>query len=59
MLAAVLHVPLPVDDPSKDLGAADVDADDAFFVQSARLPYWLGQYYDWPLSPIVSNVRAR
>ena len=41
MLASLLHVPFPVDDPRKDLGAAEVEADDAFFVQTARLPYWL------------------
>src|SRR5436309_8248533 len=43
MLAALLHVPVPVDDPREDLRAAEVEADDAFFVQTARLPYWLAK----------------
>jgi hypothetical protein len=29
------------DDAGEDLRAAEVDADDAFPVQTARLPYWL------------------
>ena len=53
MLAALLHVPVPVDDPRKDLGAAEVEADDAFFVQTARLPYWLDA--DRKRSPTAST----
>src|ERR1700694_4225058 len=41
MLPAPLHVPFRVNDPCQDLGAAEVDADDTFFAQTARLPYWL------------------
>src|SRR5438309_6615679 len=41
MLASPVDAALPVDDPRQDLGAAEVDADDAFPVQTARLPYWL------------------
>src|SRR4051794_5962285 len=41
VLAPALHVPVPVDDPREDLRSAEVDADDALSVQTARLPYWL------------------
>src|SRR5262249_56714158 len=37
----VLDMPLEADDPGEDLRPAEVDADDAFSVQTARLPYWL------------------
>ena len=41
VLPALLDVSAGVDDPGQDLGAAEVDADDTFSVQTARLPYWL------------------
>src|SRR5438132_9151170 len=41
MLAPLLDLTVTIDDAGQDLGAAEVDADDAFSVQTARLPYWL------------------
>jgi hypothetical protein len=41
MLAPTLDPAIGEDDAGKDLRAAEVDADDAFPVQTARLPYWL------------------
>src|SRR3954453_21380974 len=40
-LPAPLHLSPVVDDPGQDLGTAEIDADDTFSVQSARLPYFL------------------
>src|SRR2546425_956291 len=39
--APTFHLPTASDDPGQDLGAAEVDADDPFAVQTARLPYSL------------------
>src|SRR5215210_2489116 len=44
MLAPALHVPIPVDHARQDLGPAEVDPDDAFSVQGARLPYFVDGY---------------
>src|SRR3989442_9883478 len=41
MLEALFDATLVIDDSRQDLGSAEVDADDAFPVQTARLPYWL------------------
>src|SRR5256714_7495787 len=41
MLAPLLDAAVAIDHAGLDLGAAEVDADDAFSVQTARLPYWL------------------
>src|SRR5262249_41864678 len=41
VLAVVLDTTVTSDDSRQDLGPAEVDPDDAFSVQSARLPYWL------------------
>src|SRR4051794_905626 len=41
MLAPLYHMTVTSDDSGEDLRAAEVDADDAFPVQTARLPYWL------------------
>src|SRR5439155_24844140 len=41
VLAPPRNPSVAVDDPGQDLGAAEIDADDTFPVQSARLPYSL------------------
>src|SRR5207249_4175819 len=41
VLAPPFNPSVAVDDPGQDLGAAEIDADDTFPVQSARLPYSL------------------
>src|SRR5439155_2645498 len=41
MLPPLVDLTVAIDDTGEDLRGAEVDADDAFSVQTARLPYWL------------------